>query len=134
MGWKPTLKSDQQKRFKYSTNKCILQSELFPLNRPYISNYYYEQHTIFLRSLNTFEHVTLFCQNYISQFGSRAFVHLPLWISFIWISLLVATKALHYNYCFGNSLSKQLRSLTKVIKSSLTKMITSFTSFLIKIL
>jgi len=38
-------------------------------------------------------------------------------------------KALHYNFSFGNSLPKWLRNLTKVNKSSLTKIITSFTSF-----
>ncbi len=40
----------------------------------------------------------------------------------------VSSKALCYNFSFGNSLSKQLRNLTNVNKSSLTKIKTSFTS------
>jgi len=41
------------------------------------------------------------------------------------------TKAQRYNFSFGNSLLKQLWNLIKVIESGLTKIITSFTSFLI---
>jgi hypothetical protein len=40
---------------------------------------------------------------------------------------LVGSKALRYNFSFDNSLSKQLLNLMKVIESSLTKIITSFT-------
>ncbi len=39
------------------------------------------------------------------------------------------SKALHYIFLLGNSLSKPLRNLTKVNESSLTKIITSFSSF-----
>ncbi len=45
------------------------------------------------------------------------------------VSLELLTKALHYNFSFGISLSKQLRNLTKVNVSSLTKIITSFTCY-----
>jgi len=45
------------------------------------------------------------------------------------LNKMVASKALRYNFSFGNSLSKQLQNLTKVNKSCLAKIITSFTSF-----
>jgi len=38
-------------------------------------------------------------------------------------------KALRYNFSFGNFLSKRLQNLMKVNESSLTKIITSLTSF-----
>ncbi len=46
-----------------------------------------------------------------------------------WSTIVVSRALLHYNFSFSNSLSKQLRNLMKVNKSSLTKIITSFPSF-----
>jgi len=43
--------------------------------------------------------------------------------------VLLYTKALRYNFSFGNSLSKRLRNLMKVNKLRLAKIITSSTSF-----
>jgi len=43
--------------------------------------------------------------------------------------VFVEVKALCYNFSFGNSLLKWLQNLAKNVKSSLMKVITSFTSF-----
>ncbi len=58
------------------------------------------------------------CNNskkYVTLFGS--------------LNLSMSTKALRYNFSFGNSLLKQLQNLTIVIEFSLAKVISSFTNF-----
>jgi len=52
---------------------------------------------------------------------------------FLTYIIVFFVKALHYNFSFGNSLSKLLQNLMKVIELSLTKIITSFTKVLTKL-